>query len=169
MIQFSCPECGKKHTARESNGGRRGFCMCGAIMTVPSAGSQSQEALRPPVKVSSAPHDSMTEPTHRNLAAIGMVGMMGGLVIAISGVVMACAGKDTLGLLLVGLLVSGLSAGVHGSDPRVQAETQRQAAQRPVPMPQRQRIRRGRRRKGLGQVATETAIKATVRGIFGGR
>ena len=169
MIQYSCPECGKKHTARESNAGRRGFCKCGAIMTVPSACGQSKEAPRPPVKVSSAPHDSMTEPTQRNLAALGMVGMIGGVVIAISGVVMACGGKDTLGLLWVGLLVSGLSAGVLGSDPRVQAEMRRQAAQTPVSMPQRQPIRRGRRRKGLGQVATETTIKAAVRGIFGGR
>ena len=35
MIHFACSECGKQHTARDSNAGRQGVCECGAVMTVP--------------------------------------------------------------------------------------------------------------------------------------
>src|SRR5690349_10072720 len=35
MISFACPQCGKRHTARDRNAGRRGFCDCGAVMVVP--------------------------------------------------------------------------------------------------------------------------------------
>ena len=43
MIEFSCPTCGKKHAARDVNGGRQGFCECGAVMTVPQANDSIQD------------------------------------------------------------------------------------------------------------------------------
>jgi hypothetical protein len=35
MISYTCPSCGKSHTARNQNAGRRGFCGCGAVLVVP--------------------------------------------------------------------------------------------------------------------------------------
>ena len=42
MIEFSCPTCGRKHAARDVNGGRRGFCECGTVVVVPGAGEADQ-------------------------------------------------------------------------------------------------------------------------------
>ena len=43
MIEFSCPTCGRKHAASDVNGGRQGFCECGAVMTVPQANDSIQD------------------------------------------------------------------------------------------------------------------------------
>ena len=39
MIRFSCPSCGKQHSARPAHAGRRGFCTCGTVMVVPDVGA----------------------------------------------------------------------------------------------------------------------------------
>ena len=42
MIHFNCPTCGKSFNLRDEHTGRKGKCSCGAVITIPGAGSGQQ-------------------------------------------------------------------------------------------------------------------------------